>query len=87
VGAANIPDQFKSLLNAWSRERATNADYTGEQFLSDLAAAGAAKYCLGKDYMESVFSILASHTLLRQARDQRLGVDRADRRLDRERNG
>ncbi len=62
VGAANTPDQFKTFLNAWSKARATNADYTGDQFRSDLAAAGAAKYGLGRDYMESIFPVLASYT-------------------------
>lgn len=62
LGAANTPDQFKSFLNAWSKARSINADYTGERLRQDLAAAGSAKYGLGKDYMENVFPILASHT-------------------------
>jgi hypothetical protein len=62
TGAANTPDQFKSFLNAWMKARSVNADYTGERLRQDLAAAGSAKYGLGKDYMEQVFPILASHT-------------------------
>jgi hypothetical protein len=62
VGAANSPAQFKQFLNAFTKAKAANPDYTGEQFRSDFAAAGAAKYGLGKDYMENVFPILASHT-------------------------
>lgn len=62
AGAANTPGQFSSFLNAFSRAKAANPDYGGEEFSKDFRAAGAAKYGLGKDYMENVFPILASHT-------------------------
>lgn len=62
AGAANTPDQFKSFLNGFAKARARNKDYTGDEFAKDFRAAGAAKYGLGKDYMENVFPVLASHT-------------------------
>lgn len=62
MGKANTPAQIVSGLNAFSRAKAANPDYTGEQFRSDMAAAAASKYGLSKDYMENVFPILASHT-------------------------
>lgn len=62
AGKANTAADFRSGLNAWSKAKAANPDYTGEQFRTDQAAAGASKYAANKDYMENVFPILASHT-------------------------
>ncbi|WP_354133654.1 hypothetical protein [Bradyrhizobium sp. S3.9.1] len=62
AGKANSAAEFASGMNMWSKAKAANPDYTGEQFRSDLSAASSAKYGLSKDYMENVFPILASHT-------------------------
>jgi hypothetical protein len=62
AGAANTGDQLKSFINGFAKARARNPDYTGEEFAADFRAAGAAKYGLGKDYMQNVFPVLASHT-------------------------
>jgi hypothetical protein len=62
AGAANSPGQFSSFINAFSRAKAANPDYTGEEFAKDYRAAGAAKYGWDKDFRENVFPVLASHT-------------------------
>lgn len=63
AGAANTSGQLGSFINAFSRAKAANPDYTGEDFAKDYRAAGAAKYGWNKDFRENVFPILASHTL------------------------
>lgn len=62
AGKANSASEFASGMNTWSKAKAANPDYTGEQFRSDMSAASSAKYGMSKDYMENVFPILASHT-------------------------
>ena len=69
----------------WSTNPSDKCRLHGQQFLSDLAAAGAAKYALAK-IMENVFDPRVSHAFGSGSRPA-THVDRADSRLDRERYG
>jgi hypothetical protein len=62
AGAANTPEDIREFINGFTKAKAANPDYTGENFRSDLAAAGSAKYGWDADFKQNVFPVLASHT-------------------------
>jgi hypothetical protein len=62
AGAANTTGQLRDFLNGFARARAANPDYTGEEFAKDYRAATAAKYGWDRQFAESDFFTLASHT-------------------------
>jgi hypothetical protein len=61
-GAANTPEQYRDFLHGFLKGRAVNADYRGEDYAKDYRAAMSAKYGWDKQFKETDFFTLASHT-------------------------